>query len=618
MDDKKIQSRQSGNIFLTLFAGVAMVGVLGAATMNFVQGPLKSSVQITRQNSAETQMTVGAQVAVMAAATSANNGDCDADGMIEPLEYLSPGAAPAPAGGGLVPMNIGISKTDPWGTAYGYCVWDYGSVSLQTACQTTSGTNKRLQGSTNPAYPVVALVSAGADKKFTTTCRNFSTGADRADKNGNGVLTDSGDLPLIGKASATDDDIIFSYTYQEAMAASGGLWTLKAGDPGKAVITKDLEVSGGATFSGTGTFERLAATGSDYLEMVSGLKLGNASVVSLCNPANNGVLRLNSSGSGLEICDGAKPGWTALGAGGGPEEDAGEEEGVGTPADCTGLGPKFYNDPISGHCYYASSTEASWDAAQAYCGAQGGYLATISSAVEQDSIQAKLGLGNDTYLIGGNDSAVEGEWRWAGGEVKDIQFWSGSSGGTAPGGAYTNWNSGHPAVSTAANCLMARKATSSMNWQSISCASTEMYICEKSSVKQSSGSGAKRDLDMAGYKVINSALPTANSDLTSKEYVDTVVAAAAGGGKRIEIVTTSANAFPACPAAYTATGCVRSGASKGNTTNDDVVSGIFVRPSGVAAKDAFVSGGLVIQPYFLPRPRLRQAAALIAIIFTIS
>ena len=33
---------------------------------------------------------------------------------------------PFPTGGGLIPMSIGISKKDPWGTEYGYCVWDHG------------------------------------------------------------------------------------------------------------------------------------------------------------------------------------------------------------------------------------------------------------------------------------------------------------------------------------------------------------------------------------------------------------------------------------------------------------------------------------------------------------
>ena len=310
---------QSGNIVLMLFAGIAMVGVLGVATTNFMQGPLRSAVKITRQNTADTQMSIGGQVAIMAATNAANNGDCDGDGMIEPLEWLDKGALPAPIGGGLVPMNIGISKKDPWGTDYGYCVWDYGTQSLQTSCQETPGTNRRLQGTTNQAYPVVALVSAGPDKTFTTICRNFTSGPDRADQNTNGVLTDAGDFPLVGKANVNDDDIIATYTYLEAMAASGGLWTLKSSDPAKAVITKDLEVTGGATFTGTGTFSRLAAVGSDFLEVVSGLKLGSPTVMPTCNLANGGVMRLAADKKSVEICDGAAvpPAWIPMGGGGG-------------------------------------------------------------------------------------------------------------------------------------------------------------------------------------------------------------------------------------------------------------------------------------------------------------
>jgi hypothetical protein len=294
---------QRGNIFFALFGAIALVGLLGAAAMTFMRGPLQSAVKITRQNTAEAQMSIAGQVAVMAAASAANNGDCDTDGFVEPLEWRDAGALPKPTGGGLIPNTIGINKKDPWGTEYGYCVWDHGPTTLNAACELTApGTDMRLEGANSRLFPVVAIISAGPDKTFTTTCRNFATGADRADQNNDGDLLDAGDRELVGKAAPTDDDVIFTYSYEEATGASGGLWQLKSVDPNIATINKSLEVSGGATFQGTGTFQRLAATGSDFLDVLSGLRLPTPTTMPTCNVANLGVLRRNASGNGIEIC----------------------------------------------------------------------------------------------------------------------------------------------------------------------------------------------------------------------------------------------------------------------------------------------------------------------------
>jgi hypothetical protein len=296
--------KTSGNIFFALFGAIALVGLLGAAAMTFMRGPLQSAVKITRQNTAEAQMSIAGQVAVMAAASAANNGDCDTDGFVEPLEWRDAGALPKPTGGGLIPNTIGINKKDPWGTEYGYCVWDHGPTTLNAACELTApGTDMRLEGANSRLFPVVAIISAGPDKTFTTTCRNFATGADRADQNNDGDLLDAGDRELVGKAAPTDDDVIFTYSYEEATGASGGLWQLKSVDPNIATINKSLEVSGGATFQGTGTFQRLAATGSDFLDVLSGLRLPTPTTMPTCNIANLGVLRRNASGNGIEICN---------------------------------------------------------------------------------------------------------------------------------------------------------------------------------------------------------------------------------------------------------------------------------------------------------------------------
>jgi type II secretory pathway pseudopilin PulG len=300
-------SANSGNIFFALFGAIALIGILGAGVMTFMKGPLATSVKLTRQNTAENQMNIAGQVAVMA---SAANGDCEtvADGFVEPVEWRDAGALGHPTDGGLIPLTIGVSKKDPWGTEYGYCGWDHGASNSATDAGCGGAGQKRLSGTNSTAFPVVAMVSAGPDKVFTTTCRSFLT----ADVNADGDLNTVGvDLPLVSKAAETDDDLIFTYTYEEATGASGGLWSLKSGDASTATINKDIEVSG------TGTFDRIGATGSDYLEMLSGLKLPNPSVMSVCNATNAGVMRLNASATGIEICDGVSAWNEVTGSGGG-------------------------------------------------------------------------------------------------------------------------------------------------------------------------------------------------------------------------------------------------------------------------------------------------------------
>lgn len=340
-------SANSGNIFFALFGAIALIGILGAGVMTFMKGPLATSVKLTRQNTAENQMNIAGQVAVMA---SAANGDCEtvADGFVEPVEWRDAGALGHPANGGLIPLTIGVSKKDPWGTEYGYCGWDHGASNSATDAGCGGAGQKRLSGTNSTAFPVVAMVSAGPDKVFTTTCRTFTT----ADVNADGDLDDTGvDLPLVSKASETDDDLIFTYTYEEATGASGGLWSLKSGDASTATINKDIEVSG------TGTFDRIGATGSDYLEMLSGLKLPNPSVMSVCNATNAGVMRLNASATGIEICDGVSAWNEVTGSGGGGGGGGGGSGLYLSPNISSGMNVANGNPTcVAGTCYGSNVT----------------------------------------------------------------------------------------------------------------------------------------------------------------------------------------------------------------------------------------------------------------------
>eukprot|EP00622_Pseudochattonella_farcimen_P005983 FR741709.1.p2 GENE.FR741709.1~~FR741709.1.p2 ORF type:complete len:194 (+),score=10.32 FR741709.1:29-583(+) len=134
-------------------------------------------------------------------------------------------------------------------------------------------------------------------------------------------------------------------------------------------------------------------------------------------------------------------------------------QGVGT-LESPGGEPKYFN--TTGHYYqwveskyHYSYTEFSiginWQTAQldafgrCYKG-QRGYLATITSAEEQEFISSLIPDVSYPYYfvgwLGGSDRSNEGEWLWTGGPEKGQYFWSGgpSNGdGQTVGTSYENW-----------------------------------------------------------------------------------------------------------------------------------------------------------------------------------
>ncbi len=81
----------------------------------------------------------------------------------------------------------------------------------------------------------------------------------------------------------------------------------------------------------------------------------------------------------------------------------------------------------NGHRYQLIKQKMSFDDAIAYCEAQGGHLATITSQGENDAIASMLSGTNKAYWIGAEKN--NGEWGWITGET-----WS-----------YTNWGKDEPA-----------------------------------------------------------------------------------------------------------------------------------------------------------------------------
>lgn len=264
-----------GSILFVLYASIAMVAVIGMVGMNLMKGPVRAMSMVTKRTIAENNMLAAGKLALIIAADSP--GDCDADGMVEPVEWATAAAGtPHPLNGGVLPATIGASLQDPWGNNYGYCSWDHGPIRQNALCGAHAN---RLEGANDPQKLVIAIISSGPDKVFQTGCQ--------AEGHGDYLLRVSG-----------NDDVVLSYSFAEAITLSGGLWNLKANDIQTATISKNLSVTdtGGneqLTFDAQSKELSLAAGGTgelpnirtDYIqnlsanapvEFLSNIKTGNA------------------------------------------------------------------------------------------------------------------------------------------------------------------------------------------------------------------------------------------------------------------------------------------------------------------------------------------------------
>jgi len=301
---------ESGNIFMTLFGAVAVVGALGMGSISLLKGPVGTMVKVNQKTAVETGGDLGLKLMMNQVLTSTP--DCDSDGTIEAGIWRDPtGGLPAPTGGGWVPDNINMAKTtDPWGQELGYCVWDHGSAVKSGACPDDT---RRLEGANVSDEPFIAIVSAGPDQAFQTTCRDWSA-ADLDDNGGSmtpdGDLDDAGDLPLINKAGDSDD-LIFMYTYAGAKAAMGDQWVFQAnmdasGDAAK--TEQGLDLSGATdTISFGGIL--------DLNKMGGGLVLPDAAGAT-CDSTTDGQLFRDVSASppSVVMCEDGT-GWVSVGGG---------------------------------------------------------------------------------------------------------------------------------------------------------------------------------------------------------------------------------------------------------------------------------------------------------------
>src|SRR5450830_514720 len=181
-----MSTRKIATIVLALFVNANIIQFATAATADVAL--------MTGDMTRTSTQRIAVQQAAMALVTESS--DIDGDGFMESPVMLT--GSGGPTGGGLIPLTSSAPKNDSYGGNLGYCAWDNGS---------TNSSVNRITGSTNsPSAPVLAIISAGIDGVFQTTCANIAAGQ-----------------------GAQGDDYVVSYNSTQIQMGVGG--TLFFGDP---------------------------------------------------------------------------------------------------------------------------------------------------------------------------------------------------------------------------------------------------------------------------------------------------------------------------------------------------------------------------------------------------
>lgn len=280
--------REKGNVFFTLFGAVAVVGVLGAGIMATMRGPLSTMVEVNRIE--ETKAEMGISLRLILLAGSERDGGAG-DVLTEPPE---PASCSSATGAGCIPSGVSAKQKDAWGTLYAYCAWNNGSDHAAIGSNTHAGGS-----STNNI--AVALISAGPDRHFDTTCS---------------------DAPGFVPVDGIGDDIVKRYNYNDAVAGSDGVWTVEDDGTGddKATTAEELNVqgTGTSTFTGGATFgSNVQTTGAvqtdvinpnpdgsqDYIDFGGSVKLPNSGSVT-CAAGTEGAIAYDPADKVVAYCDG--------------------------------------------------------------------------------------------------------------------------------------------------------------------------------------------------------------------------------------------------------------------------------------------------------------------------
>ncbi len=370
---RKIKNSESGNIFTILVGAVALVGVVSVASINMLSGPVATSAKVMNKTMADSQMFVNNKIIILNATNQGNAGDCDGDSYIEPEQWenasgAGPDGVTGSQGGGFLPSNLGVATTDPWGTKYGYCVWDVSTVD-NAGCG--GAAQRRLAGSPTPTAGdadtqyVQALISAGPDRIFQTKCIDYVNAT-------TAILTAGG------------DDIVQTYTYSEASAVGGGLWNIQTGN---------VEVA----------------------EIDKAIKFADQTEATVCNAASVNAMRYNDITNTIQKCDGAAGTWSDIsgGSGGG----AFSLNTIVNPNVVYNNGDPTLDDFVFGSPQLADDANAAHDNRMFFNKDRAAFRAGKATGTHWDDLNVgdqSIAMGSD-IIASGDYSFVAGEQSVAGG-----------------------------------------------------------------------------------------------------------------------------------------------------------------------------------------------------------
>lgn len=124
-------------------------------------------------------------------------------------------------------------------------------------------------------------------------------------------------------------------------------------------------------------------------------------------------------------------------------------------------------NPANGHSYEQFNVNLTWQQAKEACAAEGGYLATITSAEEKTWIADHVQIPSSSPVwLGGTDARIEGTWEWITGEPF----------------IYTNWYPGEPNDARGEDHLSFYSSDNGHRWNDWADYNKTSYLCEWNSL----------------------------------------------------------------------------------------------------------------------------------------
>ena len=103
-----------------------------------------------------------------------------------------------------------------------------------------------------------------------------------------------------------------------------------------------------------------------------------------------------------------------------------------------------------------------WNAAEAFCQAEGGHLASVGSSATEDYLTKGLAnRGYDRAWFGGSDIEEEGTWKWADCTPWEFTFWKAGEPNNFGGNQHCLWHHIYH------------------SWDDYKCSEEQVFVCSK-------------------------------------------------------------------------------------------------------------------------------------------